>query len=193
MSKVILSTLVAALVCVAGSAKAANGISTSTLSQMGLSGLAVIVEIHQECELDAVTIFDEMFLPLAVLRARDRGPRKIGGEETRRLDHAQAVVDSVEVHAVCVSSVPLRPSAPGGKRINGAAFKPAADSQQGNLGRNAFSGFGMSQLDLALRREFFAGERRSLHKTAEFSHARRPIHQDRQGGLPARAGDLYHL
>ena len=42
MSKVILSTLVAALVCVAGSAKAANGISTSTLSQMGLSGLAVM-------------------------------------------------------------------------------------------------------------------------------------------------------
>jgi hypothetical protein len=42
MNKVILSTLVAALVCVAGSAKAANGISTSTLSQMGLSGLSVM-------------------------------------------------------------------------------------------------------------------------------------------------------
>jgi hypothetical protein len=42
MNKLILSTLVAALVCVAGSAKAANGISTSTLSQMGLSGLTVM-------------------------------------------------------------------------------------------------------------------------------------------------------
>ena len=39
MSKVIFATLVAALVCVAGSAKAANGISPSTLSQMGLTGL----------------------------------------------------------------------------------------------------------------------------------------------------------
>jgi hypothetical protein len=42
MSKVILSTLVAALVCVAGSAKAANGISSSTLGQMGLTGLSVM-------------------------------------------------------------------------------------------------------------------------------------------------------
>ena len=63
------------------------------------------------------------------------------------------------------------PSAPGGKRINGAAFKPAADSQQGNLGRNALSGFGMSQLDLALRREFSAGERRSLQLRIEAFNA----------------------
>ena len=42
MSKVILSTLVAALVCVAGSAKAANGISSNTLGQMGLTGLTVM-------------------------------------------------------------------------------------------------------------------------------------------------------
>jgi hypothetical protein len=42
MNKVILSTLVAALVCVAGSAKAANGISSASLSQMGLSGLSVM-------------------------------------------------------------------------------------------------------------------------------------------------------
>jgi hypothetical protein len=42
MSKVILSTLVAALVCVAGSAKAANGISSTTLGQMGLTGLTVM-------------------------------------------------------------------------------------------------------------------------------------------------------
>jgi hypothetical protein len=42
MSKVILSTLVAALVCVAGSAQAANGISSSTLGQMGLSGLSLM-------------------------------------------------------------------------------------------------------------------------------------------------------
>jgi hypothetical protein len=54
------------------------------------------------------------------------------------------------------------PSAPGGKRLNSAAFQPAPNSTQGNLGRNALNGFGMSQLDLALRREFSAGERRSI-------------------------------
>ena len=41
MSKMILPMLVAALVCVAGSAKA-DGISTSTLGEMGLSGLTVM-------------------------------------------------------------------------------------------------------------------------------------------------------
>jgi hypothetical protein len=43
MSKVFLSTLVAALVCVAVSnAKAANGISAGTLNEMGISSLAVM-------------------------------------------------------------------------------------------------------------------------------------------------------
>jgi hypothetical protein len=41
MSKMILPMLVAALVCVAGSAKA-DGISASTLDEMGLSGLTVV-------------------------------------------------------------------------------------------------------------------------------------------------------
>ena len=42
MSKVLFSTLVAALICVAGSAFADQGISTSTLSEMGLSGMTVM-------------------------------------------------------------------------------------------------------------------------------------------------------
>jgi hypothetical protein len=42
MNKVIFSMLAAALVCVAGSAKAADGISSSTLGQMGLTGLTVM-------------------------------------------------------------------------------------------------------------------------------------------------------
>jgi hypothetical protein len=54
------------------------------------------------------------------------------------------------------------PSAPGGRRINPGAFLPARSSVQGDLGRNALAGFGMSQLDLALRREFAVGEKRSL-------------------------------
>ena len=61
----------------------------------------------------------------------------------------------------------MTPTRPGGRRINTAAFQLAANPPQGSLGRNAFSGFGMSQLDLALRREFPVGERRSLQLRIE--------------------------
>lgn len=49
-----------------------------------------------------------------------------------------------------------------GRQINPAAFAPAPDATQGTLGRNALTGFGMNQLDLAVRREFAIGERRSV-------------------------------
>jgi len=62
-------------------------------------------------------------------------------------------------------------SAPGGRRINPDAFLAVPNFQQGNLGRNALSGFGMSQLDLALRREFFRTERRSLQLRIEAFNA----------------------
>jgi hypothetical protein len=50
-------------------------------------------------------------------------------------------------------------SAPGGKMLNPAAFAPVAPppgavGTQGTLGRNVPGGFGMWQLDLALKREF---------------------------------------
>ncbi len=54
------------------------------------------------------------------------------------------------------------PSVAGGERLNPAAFSATADGQQGTLGRNALAGFGMSQLDLAIRREFRLTERRRL-------------------------------
>src|SRR5205814_2310245 len=44
-------------------------------------------------------------------------------------------------------------------------------SAQGDLGRNALTGFGMSQFDLALRKEFFAGERRSIQLRIETFNA----------------------
>ncbi len=55
-------------------------------------------------------------------------------------------------------------AAPGGRVLNTAAFAPAtaalgAVGAQGNLGRNVPSGFGMWQLDLALKREFHIKER----------------------------------
>lgn len=53
-------------------------------------------------------------------------------------------------------------NAPGGRRINRAAFdarfvgtaSPTLAQRQGSLGRNTLRGFGISQLDLALRRNF---------------------------------------
>jgi hypothetical protein len=46
------------------------------------------------------------------------------------------------------------PAAPGGRRLNPAAFQLMPTGQQGDLGRNAIGGFGMAQLDLAVSREF---------------------------------------
>jgi hypothetical protein len=46
---------------------------------------------------------------------------------------------------------------PGGKRFNPAAFDsatPLAAARQGNLGRNVLRGFGLTQLDLSVRRQF---------------------------------------
>jgi hypothetical protein len=59
------------------------------------------------------------------------------------------------------------PSAPGRRRLNPAAFRTTAAGVQGNLGRNAIGGFGTSQFDLALSREFRKGEYRSLQLRLE--------------------------
>ena len=62
----------------------------------------------------------------------------------------------------------------GGRRINGAAFRlpPLAPgnvaSRQGTLGRNALRGFGMWQVDLALRRQFNLSEKFALQFRGEF-------------------------
>ena len=45
-------------------------------------------------------------------------------------------------------------SAPGGRRINPAAFLTPAAGTQGSLGRNSIAGFGMSQIDMAVRRDW---------------------------------------
>jgi len=47
---------------------------------------------------------------------------------------------------------------PGGKRINRAAFSTPPANQQGTLGRNALRGFPVSQIDLAVAREFTLSE-----------------------------------
>jgi len=61
------------------------------------------------------------------------------------------------------------PGAPGGKVINPAAFTiPVPATAQGDLGRNALRGFGATQLDITLRRQFRFTERLSLQARGDF-------------------------
>ena len=70
-----------------------------------------------------------------------------------------------------VPGVPLwisDPNVAGGKRINKAAFTVPTGPVQGNLGRNALNGFGATEVDLTLRRQFKLYERLSLQARADF-------------------------
>jgi len=58
------------------------------------------------------------------------------------------------------------PNAPGGWIINKAAFSIPA-SGQGDLGRNALRGFGATQIDFTLRRQFVLTERFRLQAGAD--------------------------
>ena len=60
------------------------------------------------------------------------------------------------------------PNVADGKRINPAAFSTPTGPTQGNLGRNALRGFGATQVDLTLRRQFHLRERLSLQARADF-------------------------
>jgi hypothetical protein len=62
-------------------------------------------------------------------------------------------------------------ASPGGWSLNPQAFQAAAPGQQGSLGRNALTGFGMSQIDLAVRREFRVADRRTLELRVEAFNA----------------------
>jgi hypothetical protein len=53
-------------------------------------------------------------------------------------------------------------SVAGGRRLNPAAFQSTDTGKQGTLGRNALAGFGMAQVDFAVRREFRFTERQRL-------------------------------
>jgi hypothetical protein len=53
-------------------------------------------------------------------------------------------------------------NAPGGWRFNSAAFSVPVAGTQGNLGRNVFRGFGLTQWDVSIRRRIQLSERASL-------------------------------
>jgi hypothetical protein len=59
------------------------------------------------------------------------------------------------------------PTVAGGRRINRAAFLAPPPTRQGSLAYNALRGFGVSQIDLALRRQFRWGEHFELQFRAE--------------------------
>ena len=57
---------------------------------------------------------------------------------------------------------------PGGKIFNKAAFTTPPAGQQGDFGRNVLRGFGASQADVALQRQFHVTENVGLRFRAEF-------------------------
>ena len=70
-----------------------------------------------------------------------------------------------------VPGVPLElygPQYPGGKIFNKAAFVAPPPGIQGNFGRNVLRGFGATQVDFALQRQFHITERFGLFFRAEF-------------------------
>lgn len=58
-------------------------------------------------------------------------------------------------------------NAPGGRELNRSAFDVPVSQGQGSLGRNAITGFGMWQVDIALRREFSLRDRTRVRLGAE--------------------------
>jgi len=57
---------------------------------------------------------------------------------------------------------------PGGKIFNKAAFTVAPPGQQGSFGRNVLRGFGATQIDFALQRQFHLTEKMGLRFRSEF-------------------------
>jgi Carboxypeptidase regulatory-like domain len=70
-----------------------------------------------------------------------------------------------------IPGVPLYlddPTVAGGRRFNSAALTPGPTNRQGTLPRNAFRGFPIRQVDLAIRRQFELSERIRLQFRTEF-------------------------
>lgn len=84
-----------------------------------------------------------------------------------------------------VNEVPLYisdPAAPGGRRLNAAAFSAPSSLDQGTLPRNRLRGFPLYQVDFGLRRKFNFTEEFSLQIAAEaFNLLNHPNFEDPSG------------
>jgi hypothetical protein len=112
----------------------------------------------------ANTILDDWSIDF-ILRARTAAPVNV----VLRSDLIEDLFVELQ-RPDLILGVPLYlndPVFPGGRRINRAAFRAPVQTRQGTLGYNALRGFGMSQLDLALRRQFRMGEHLNLQLKAE--------------------------
>ena len=111
--------------------------------------------------------------------ADGRWRRMAGGWSVNAIVHARSgfpitVLESEEYSGITLTNAfrPLRmpgvplwlsdSGAPGGRTLNPAAFLVLPAGQQGGLGRNSIEGFGMSQLDLAVSRNFRIGAKLAL-------------------------------
>jgi hypothetical protein len=81
--------------------------------------------------------------------------------------------------------------APGGKRLNPAAFVLPTTPRQGTLDRNGFAGFGATQIDASLGRKFVFTEKLNLQFRADvfniFNHPNFSSTDDSFGRFPAGA------
>lgn len=96
-----------------------------------------------------------------VLRARSATPFSVIG----RVEPIGGFGETASLRADRVPGVPVfldDAAAPGGRRVNAAAFTPGPPGVHGNTGRNEFRGFGMSQVDLSVRRAIPLAGRRAL-------------------------------
>ncbi len=87
-----------------------------------------------------------------------------------RVERADVISD-VATGPDLVPGVPVylrNPTAPGGKRINPAAFSIPAEPIQGNMVRNSLRAFSIMQADLNIRRQFSITENLKLQWQADF-------------------------
>ena len=85
----------------------------------------------------------------------------------------------------------IDPNAPGGRRLNPAAFLIPATLEQGNFARNSLRGFSFSQIDMGLRRKFSFSESVALQFQADvFNIFNHPNFEDPRGTDLVTGGSL---
>ena len=117
----------------------------------------------------------------SMFRGRSAAPSPVGYSRTIE------PFGSFSLRPDVVSGVPFYisdPSSPGGRRLNRAAFVIPTADRQGTLARNAVRGFPLSQLDVALRRQFTIGEKVGIQFRVEaFNVLNHPNFANPAGGL----------